>query len=424
MPLPAWPPAPTTDLQGNLTADTALVPPAQPPAGVLPIPAVEGEPEEAAVPAGEKSTRGLKIFGAITLLIIIATVALGAFFLGPMLRQAWEGGQEKREFEHMLVNLLQVENQEIEIKLTECRSGSECSQLGNIVPDLPNQDAVSDGRVSINGTLKVEYSAETAVPAVSSAYEFDLSLRFADDQQDNLILDIAAVFTAGGEAYFKLDDLRIDDRSVDLEETAFGGRWSDLEALLRTGSGGEAAVLEENESVFLNYIASLLDLYSYPHYVPLLPIFNISESQDYHQAADILLASGAYSLDSGKCRADSDAELTCRMTIDYDKLYAAYEDIYDVLGQSMPAHYGILQVADDPSHNLPETVDITFDKDRDYPVSISVPQSVSEISATSWLVNYKSFDESAFELRSARDPLGLAEYHEQILNYEQDIDFR
>ena len=424
LPLPAWPPVPPTDLGGGLTADPILPAPAQPLPPVLPTPTAEEAAEEVAVPEGEKSTRGLKIFGAVTLFIIAATVTLGGFFLWPMLRQALESDNEKREFEHMLVNLLQVENQEIEIKLTECRSGSECSQLGNIVPDLPNQDAVSAGRVSVSGNLKIEYSAETAAPAVSSTYEFDLSLSFDDAQQDNLILDIAAVFPDGGGAYFKLDDLSIDGQAVDLEDTSFGGRWSDLEALLRAGRGGETAVLEENESVFLNYIANLLDLYSYSHYAPLLPIFNISESQDYHQAADILTTSGAYELHSNKCRSESDAELTCRMTIDYDKLYTAYEDIYDVLDQSMPAYYGILRAAGDPGNNLPEVVDITFDKERDYPVSISVPQSASEISATSWLVNYKSFDESAFEVRSARDPLGLAEYHEQILDYEQDIDFR
>ena len=424
-PLPPVPALPTTDLQGSLVAEPVLAPPVPP--GVLPVPAAEEEerPEAVAAPPGEKSNRGLKIFGAFTLLVIVATVVLGTIFFGPKLWQLLGSSRldEAREFEHVLVNLLQVENQEIEIKLTECGTGSECSQLGNIVPDLPNQSPVSDGRVSINGTLKVKHSAEMAVPAVSSEYKFDLSLQ-TDNGRENFVLDIAAVFTADGEAYFKLDDLKINDRSpVNLEETAFAGRWSDLEALLQAGTGGESAVLEENESVFLNYIANLLDLYSYPHYVSLLPVFNISKSQDYNQAREILLGSGAYDLDSGSCRSADDAELTCRLTIDYAKLHAAYEDIYEVLGQSMPAHYGVLEVADDPSHNLPEVVEITFDKDRDYPVSISVPQSVSKISASNFSVIYKSFDEAELQLRTASDPLAITEYHEQLRDYEEDINF-
>ena len=72
---------------------------------------------------------------------------------------------------------------------------------------------------------------------------------------------------------------------------------------------------------------------------------------------------------------------------------------------------------------LPRVVDITFDKDRDYPISISVPKSASEISASSLLISYKSFDESEFRLRDVTDPLVIVEYHEQILKYEEEVDF-
>ena len=110
LPPPGWPPIPTTDLQGNLAASAALAP-------SLPLPAPETDiqPDIADhLPAAEKGTRGLKIFGIITLLIILSTIALGTFFFWPKLQKALESNRlnEAREFEHVLVNLLQVENQE------------------------------------------------------------------------------------------------------------------------------------------------------------------------------------------------------------------------------------------------------------------------------------------------------------------------
>ena len=54
-------------------------------------------------------------------------------------------------------------------------------------------------------------------------------------------MDVEAVFEIDGGAYFKIDDLQINDRAVNLDDTTFAGRWSDLEALLQAQNGEGAS---------------------------------------------------------------------------------------------------------------------------------------------------------------------------------------
>ena len=423
--------SPTTDLQGNLPATPLAIPPTPIPTPDIwpPVPpktpvADATEPEttdesdlEDAETAVRQSAKGLKIFGVVTLFFIISTIATGFFFFGPMLRQALDSRRldAAREFEHVLVNLLQVDNQELEVKLTD-------SQIENIAPSLGSQQAVSGGTVTVEGDLKINYPPEADSPGIGSEFRFDLNLQISD-RRDNLVLDVATVFTEAGEAYFKLDGLSISDRPANLSETTFAGRWGNLQDLLQAQAGVEGAVLEENESFLLNYVANLLNLYSYPRYLVLLPTFNISQSQHYNRVKEMLLASKAYELDVDSCNLNGDVEMQCRLRIDYGRLYDLYGDIYDVLGRSMPAYYEILKIADNPGSNLPTTVDIVFDKSRNYPVSLMVPMSASDISASSLTVEYSSFDEPNFEPAVFADPLVISEYHDQILRYEEGIDF-
>ena len=416
-------PMATTDLQGNLGSNPPLVmpKPAVTP-DLLPSPPIntpaEPEEDEADQKAPVKGTKHLKAFGIITILIIVGTLILGFFFIWPKLQVVLESKQssEVYEFENVLVNLLQVENQEMEIKLTD-------SQIQNIVPALENQNEITQAQITVNNVLKIEHSSDSSNPLVGSKFRFDLDLQTSESKRDNLILDVMAVFTDDEQAYFKLDSLSINNRAVDLEETSFADRWSDLDHLLLVQAGGDDAKLDENKSVFLNYIANLLNLYSYPHYLVLLPVFNITQSQHYHQAREILQQSQAYDLDSSSCKTLQNSEQRCWLKINYEHLYSLYEDIYDVLGQDMPAYYDILKVADSESSNLPATVEIVFDKDRNYPVSLSAIESTDEISASSLVVNYKSFDESSFDTPTFDDPLDLIEYHRQILEYEEEVSF-
>ena len=67
---------------------------------------------------------------------------------------------------------------------------------------------------------------------------------------------------------------------------------------------------------------------------------------------------------------------------------------------------------------MPETVELTFDTERLYPVLIEAPIFEGEISASSFAVNYEDFDISNLDIVNVSNPLNLVEYHRQILEYE------
>ena len=415
------PPLATTDIQGNLgliSTQNVAQPVVVPQQVSVPTEDAGSEEEiaDSQVEDGKQSSRGLKIFFVATLFIIVSTIIMAGFFFFPKIQAVLDSRrlQDVYEFEDVLKNLLQVENQEIEVKLTD-------SQIKNIVPALSGQQEILDGKVSVNTVLKIKYPTDFSNPNIGSKFRFDLDLQTSNGRE-NLVLDVMTVLV-DEEAYFKIDALSINDRPVNLETTAFADRWSDLEALLQIQAGGSLEELAENESIFLNYIANLLNLYSHPHYVVFLPTFNITQSQKYSRIEEALLKSQAYDLDTGSCQTIRDTELKCKIRINYAELYSLYEEIYDILDEDMPSYYDILKRSDRRNSNLPDVIELTFDKHRDYPVSLSVPSSDNDISASSLTIDYKSFDESSFEVEAFSNPLDISEYHEQILKYEEEIDF-
>lgn len=408
----------TTDLQGNLPAINAPQPVIGPPI----LPNTEAEPklinqeeQESQSSRVQRGTRNLKIFGIFTIFIIMATIVVGVFFLWPKAQAIWESKRSSQlyEFEDVLVNLLQVENQELEIELTD-------SQIENVTTFLDGENKVTKGRIRVNNTLKLDYPADFSDSNIGSKYKFDLDLEIPPNGRDNLVLDVATVFTPENKAYFKLENLSINNQEKNLDNQSFANRWSNLEDLLNLQAGSEAAILDENNSAFLNYIANLLNLYSYPHYVVLLPAFNISQSQQYLQVKDVLLNSQAYELDSGSCKAIQDVEWSCKIKINYGELYNLYKDIYAVLDVDLPSYYDILQTADGRSSNLPKTIELSFDINRNELISLTVPAATEQISASSLKIDYKNFDSSSFKIDKASDPLDLVEYHRQILKYEEE----
>ena len=415
------PPLATTDIQGNLglLSNQNVFQPVVLPQPV-PAPAVDTDDQEIQdlpVETGEKSTKRLKIFRNITILVILATVVAGTFFLLPKIQAIIDGRRlnEVDEFEAVLVNLLQIKNQEIEVELTD-------SQFENFVPALGNQSEIIEGKVSVKSVLRMKYSTGSSNPNIGSKFRFDLALR-TNEGPDNLALDVVTVFI-DGEAYFKIESLSINDRSVNLSETTFADRWSNLEALLQVQSGDGGEELVENNSVFLNYIANLLNLYSHPHYVVFLPTFNVTQSQQYKRIIEEALSkSQAYDLDTGSCEILKDTETKCKIRINYSELHALYEQIYSIIDEDMPAYYDILKIADNRNSNLPKVIELTFDKDRDLPISLSVPASDDDISASGLMIDYKNFDESSFEIETFSNPLDISEYHEQILKYEEEVNY-
>ena len=431
---PAPPPPPlvlpksplaTTDLQGNWGSPSTLN--QTPPMEVL-APGGETKPIDAASEPDEREeseteqellqtakrrgTQHLKVFGVVTLILILTTVVLGIIVLRPYVQDVLESkrSEDARIFEDVLVNLLQVDNQQMEIKISD-------KQADKIQPALESQADIKDGKVVVNNILKVDYATDFSNPAISSKFRFDLDLQTT--KRDNFILDVVTVFNDEG-AYFLIEGLSINGKDHDLAQTTFGRRWSNLEDLLQVQSSSEATALNENQSIILNYVANLLKLYSYPHYLFLLPVFNITQSHHYNAAREILLQSQAYYLQTNTCSDLQDTQRRCRLIIDYEQLYQLYVDIYKVLEVDLPSYYNILRTSDRQSFNLPETVELTFDTERHYPILIEAPVIASEISASSFVVSYEDFDISNLEIAKVSDPLALIEYHRQILEYEAD----
>ena len=415
-------PLATTDLQGNWGSPSTLS--QTPPVGTFPadVKPIDAAPESNETEGSEidqdlfqtakhRGIKHLKIFGAVTLIFILSTVVLGSFFLWPYLQAVLESkrSEDAQVFENVLVNLLQVENQQMEIKITD-------KQLDKIQPVLENQEDIQGGKIVVNNILKVDYTSDFSRPTIGSKFRFDLDIQTAE-KRDNFILDIVTVFNDQG-AYFFIEDVSIDGQGSDLDQTTFGRRWSNLEDLLQVQASSEATALSENQSIILNYVANLLKLYSYPQYLFLLPIFNITQSYQYNAAREILLNSQAYYLQTNTCKDLQDTQRRCRLTIDYEQLYQLYVDIYEVLEVDLPSYYDILRTSDRKSFNLPETVELTFDTERLYPVLIEAPIFEGEISASSFAVNYEDFDISNLDIVNVSNPLNLVEYHRQILEYE------
>ena len=418
-------PLATTDLQGNWGSPTTLnqTPPMEvlaPGGETKPIDAVsepdereESETEqELSQIAKRRGTKHLKVFGVVTLILILTTVVLGIIVLRPYVQDVLESkrSEDARIFEDVLVNLLQVDNQQMEIKISD-------KQADKIQPALESQADIKDGKVVVNNILKVDYATDFSNPTISSKFRFDLDLQTT--KRDNFILDVVTVFNDEG-AYFLIEGLSINGKDHDLAQTTFGRRWSNLEDLLQVQSSSEATALNENQSIILNYVANLLKLYSYPHYLFLLPVFNITQSHHYNAAREILLQSQAYYLQTNTCSDLQDTQRRCRLIIDYEQLYQLYVDIYKVLEVDLPSYYNILRTSDRQSFNLPETVELTFDTERHYPILIEAPVVASEISASSFVISYEDFDISNLEIAKVSDPLALIEYHRQILEYEAD----
>ena len=419
------------DIQSLPSVHQAVSPPVANPAQVfnppLPIPTTEPpavpEIEDSALPkaaeeggiAHVRGVKHLKIFGVVTLLIIFSACILTAILIWPKLQAAINSKRstEVHEFQDVLVNLLQVENQSIKIEVSDM-------QVENIVPSLAGEDKVDQGQVIVNSVLKLKYATDFSDPQLEAKYRFDLDLKNSENQQrQNIVLDVVTTFQDNGRAYFKFEDLSINDNAVDLSETEFANRWTDLQDLLQSRVINDKAVLTEIESVFLSYIANLLHLYSYPHYITLLPTFNITEAKDYKDVKTIILESSAYDFEANSCQTLQDAQLKCRVHINYDALYDLYDDIYDVLEVELPEYYKVLKSASSATSNLPTTIELTFDKDRDYPVRINVPADDNKITATHLLISYEGFDDNSLKIIKATQPLDLIEYHRLISNYEK-----
>ena len=417
------PPLSTTDLQGNWGSPATLKPPpaipqeAPPPAAPAEEETADGQEVPAEEPSGQetdryhrrKDTKRLKMLAMLTLVSIAIMLLSGLLLVRPYLQAAFESrsSEDQRLFENVLVNMLQTDNQRLEIEIKD-------SQLQKIQPAIQAQEEITGGKIQVNNVLRVNYEAGPSRPTVASRFRFDLDLQTT--RRDNFVLDVATVFD-GQDAYFMLLGLSINDQPRDLSQEAFASRWSNLEELFQTGS--EDASLSENQSVILNYVVNLLRLYSHPNQLFLLPVFHITESRQYNQASQILRESRAYRLHANSCRTLEDTQRRCRLSINYQELYRLYADIYsEVLKLELPAYYTVLTSGDAVSLNLPRTVELTFDTERNYPVKLEAPVNQAEISASGFSIEYKSFDEPGLDLPEAGDPLDLVEYHRQILEYE------
>ena len=235
-PAPVWKPPPplvlpksplaTTDLQGNWGSPTTLnqTPPMEvlaPGGETKPIDAVS-EPDEIEESETEqelfqiakrRGTKHLKMFGVVTLILILTTVVLGIIVLRPYVQDVLESkrSEDARIFEDVLVNLLQVDNQQMEIKISD-------KQLDKIQPALESQADIKDGKIVVNNILKVDYATDFSNPTISSKFRFDLDLQTT--KRDNFILDVVTVFNDEG-AYFLIEGLSINGKDHDLSQTTF-----------------------------------------------------------------------------------------------------------------------------------------------------------------------------------------------------------
>ena len=416
---PAATPLAATNLQPSTAATTSIpaqtpIPSAVPPQSSPPLQPAQSPPTPQQLQPSQSNKKNYMVATILTFLIVAATIVVAVILFWPKIQgmlQSQSSGQI-HTFNKVLINLLQVENQAISLHVED----SQTESVHRVVSGINNEEDIEQGVVEMDSDLKIQYTSQSPEPQISSQSQFKLNLR--SSSSSNLInLDLSTTFEEDNQAYFKLDKVSLPGSNFKLNETTFGNRWSDLDELLTAGDPQSS--LPENRSQFLHYVANLQNLYSFPRYLVLLPVFNIVSAKQYNQALTTLVDSQAYNLDPASCRVTKINEQSCLLNIDHEKLYEFYKTLYtDVFQTDMPAYYNILLVPQDAESNLlPSEVLITFDTARNLPISLTLAEKPQNFNFT---INYDRFDDSTFKLLTATQPLALTTYHRQIVEYEQN----
>ena len=353
----------------------------------------------------------------ITFLIIVGTLIGVVLLFWPKLENILQSdrSQQVGQFESVLFNSLQVGNQVIDIEIED-------RLTAEFLPNLSNRSIQADqvlATVDIND-LSIQHSPDFFHPQVAATFKFDLTLT-SDSEQTSLSFDVTTVFTDDDRAYFKLDSFCINGCNNVSLDNRYTQRWSDLKALLQ--SGHQEALLPDNQSIILNYVANLLRSYPPHQYLVLWPFFNVKDARQYQQVRQLLQESQAYQLDTDSCRTLESNRVTCRLTIDYQNLSEFYRRLYsDIFEKDLPSYYQVLERGEQDIA-LPDQLELVFNAEDNLPTEISFANSEGdeESGLVKLHIHYSNFDDLNFQLRQAGEPLSLVEYHRQLLEAEERL---
>ena len=367
-------------------------------------PAVKGDaspPKQQTI--GAKTRLNFFIFIAITSLIILSTVGMLIFAFREQIQNLLQSKETRYQdnFTSVATQLLQIKNQAIQVRLKDDNAQKVLPQLGS--------STVSESRIKLEAQVDASYP-EQAAPAVRVSYRFDITVT-ADNDQSNLLLDVSTFFDGQEKALFKLDRFCINTCQTASLASEHIQHWTDLNALMQNGPG---------ESKILSYVKALLQHYTAYNYMALMPAFNIKDSQAYLDAKKSLQESSAYNLDVASCQESRAKQIHCQAMIDYNNLQAFYDDIYvQALKTEVPLYYTQLS-PDTRPQNLPQRVEITFDSERNLPISLSATDS-DVVSTSDLYVDYGQFNNPGFSLPQIDSTQDFSLYQEAIVTAEKNI---
>ena len=365
-------------------------------------------------PAKKKS---YVVFTVVTFLIVVGTIIGAIVLFWPRLENILQSSrnQQVSQFESVLFNSLQIGNQVIDIEIED-------RLTAEFLPSLSGRSIQADqvlATVDIND-LSVQHSPDFFHPQVAANFKFDLTLT-NNSEQTNLSFDVTTVFTDDDRAYFKLDSFCINGCNNVRLDNRYTQRWSDLRALLQ--SGHQEALLPDNQSIILNYVANLLRSYPPHQYLVLWPFFNVKDARQYQQVSQLLQESQAYQLDTDSCSTSESNRVICRVTINYGNLSEFYRRLYsEVFERDLPSYYHVLERGQqDPV--LPDRLELTFNTEDNLPTEISFTDLAEDENSglVKLHIHYSNFDDLNFQLRQAGEPLSLVEYHRQLLEAEEQL---
>ena len=389
-------------------------PPADAPplVNVLASQAVNLQPAgSAAISSSPRLKKSYIIFSLATALLVIGTIIFILFLAWPNIRGIIHSkhASHQHQFEDVLVNLLQVQNYDLRLDISQ-------PGIQSLIPHFDDGVRFSEASVAVSSHARVQLNQPSQPPYLDAQFKFDITSLRSDGQKSNVVLDISTMFQADGQALFKLNDFIIDNQRIELDD-AFSQRWSDLESLLQAH---DQLVLPTNtRSRILDYATNFLRYYSTYQYLVLLPSFNITDSRDYNEIKQELLSSRAYSLDASSCQPSAPSGLRCDLDIDHGRLYEFYRTVYaEILEEPLPSYYNLLNKIGGEIY-LPQSFQITFDQNTNWPTALVyiTPDRGRNLNME---IDYDNFDDPTFDRQIVDDPLDIREYYQQVLEYEQN----
>ena len=356
-----------------------------------------------------KIKRSFIIYSFLTATLIISTIGLIIFLAWPRLQGLFQSqtSNHSQQFNDVLVNLLQVDNHDLQVDLRQ-------ENIQSIIPSSNSSSNLVKASATIDNQLKIQYPRPGGLSYIETQFKFDIISIQNDGQRSNLIINVSTVYQPDGKAYFKLNSLVIDKKRLELDPD-FAQRWSDLEALFKLNQTG----LDQSSQI-LNHVINFLRYYSAHQYIILLPSFNIAASQDYKLLQNAMQNTSAYTLDEDSCQFVTTAEVRCNLTINYQKLYEFYSQIYDeILDQALPSYYQRLTQIQSGEFYLPNNFQITFDRHTKLPITLV---HISENDQNFHLqLDYDNYDDQTFDQKHISDSLDIREYYRKVLDYELEI---